>query len=104
VRDLPLRAQLEVRGFYYRWFSYEAQNGDRHRVPLFVAADLDLHQLEVDKTMRQLGIWLALAATAMIVAFWWLQRRAARQSLAHAHDLDTRRRRRRERAAARSST
>jgi len=104
VRDLPLRAQLEVRGFYYRWFAYEAQNGDRHRVPLFVAADLDLYQLEVDKTMRQLGIWLALAATAMIVAFWWLQRRAARQSLAHAHDLDTRRRRRRERAAARSST
>ena len=104
VRDLPLRAQLEVRGFYYRWFAYEAQNGDRHRVPLFVAADLDLFQLEVGKTMRQLGIWLALAATSMVVVFWWLQRRAVTQSLAHSHDLDARRRRRRERAAARTIT
>jgi len=104
VRDLPLRAQLEVRGFYYRWFAYEAQNGDRHRVPLFVAADLDLYQLDVDKTMRQLGIWLALAATSMVVVFWWLQRRAVRQSLAHSHDLDARRRRRRERAAAGTSS
>jgi hypothetical protein len=104
VRDLPLRAPLEVRAFYYRWFAYEAQNGDRKRVPLFVAADLDLYQLETDTTMRQLGIWLALAATSMVVVFWWLQRRAIRKSLMHANDLDARRRRRRERAATRSST
>ncbi|HEU4420838.1 MAG TPA: hypothetical protein VFT55_18005 [Planctomycetota bacterium] len=104
VRDLPMRAPLEVRGFYYRWFAYEAQNGERHRVPLFVAADLDLHQLEVDTTMRQIGIWLALAATSMVVVFWWLQRRAVRQSLAHSQDMDARRRRRRERAAAGASS
>ncbi|HEX6813718.1 MAG TPA: hypothetical protein VF384_19010 [Planctomycetota bacterium] len=102
VADLPVRAQLEVRGFYYRWFAYEAQDDERHRVPLFLAADLDLHRIDVDRTMQQLGIWLALAAIAMVAVFWWLQRRAARLSLAYGRDRDARRRRRRERAEARA--
>ncbi|HEX5051561.1 MAG TPA: hypothetical protein VFZ65_07315 [Planctomycetota bacterium] len=99
VDDLPMRADLEVRGFYYRWLAYESIDSGRHRVPLFVAADLDTFHLEVDRTMRQLGIGLAAAASLLIVLIWWAQRRAARQTLQHAHDMDERRRRRRERAA-----
>ncbi len=97
VRELPMRAQLEVRGFYYRWFAYETVKNERHRVPLFVAADLDRYELEVDKTMRPLSIGLAITATFLMVMLWWFQRRTAKESLAHARDMDARRRRRRER-------
>jgi hypothetical protein len=100
VRDLPERAQLEVRGYYYRWFAYESQTNDRFRVPLFVAADLDVYDLEVDRTTRTLGLWLGGAFAALMLLLWWSQWRAGKASLAHSRDLDVRRRRRREKAAA----
>lgn len=99
VDNLPARASLEVRGFYYRWLAYEGQKNDRFRVPLFVAADLDPYKLEVDKTMRALGLGLGALLIAMMGLFWLAQRRAHVESVAHARDMDTRRRRRRERAA-----
>lgn len=100
VRELPLRAQLEVRGFYYRHFAYEATNGQRHFVPLFVAADLDSYVLETSPAMRQIGMVLGGILTGLMVLFWVSQRRATKAALRHQQEMDARRRRRRERVAA----
>ncbi len=102
VDNVALRSNLEVRGFLYRWFNYEAPK-DRLRAPLFVAADLDLYQLETDRTMHTLGIVLLSGLAGIIVLFWIAQRRAAKESLAHSRDMDARRRRRRERGATHSA-
>ncbi|MFY9343033.1 MAG: hypothetical protein WAT39_11120 [Planctomycetota bacterium] len=104
VRELPDRAQLEVRGYYYRWFAYESVQNDRFRVPLFVAADLDVYELHVDRTMRSIGMWLGGAVCAFLGLILWSQRRAGQEALAHSRDLDQRRRRRRERAGAQAGT
>ncbi len=100
VRDLPLRAPLEVRGHFYRWFAYETVENERRRVPLFLAADLDVYQLEVDKTMKSVGLWVGGVACALLLLLFWSQRRTARQALEHSRDMDARRRRRRERTSA----
>lgn len=99
VGDLPLQAQLEVRGFYYRRFAYEAKTGKRHSVPLFVAADLDRYDLGTDPAMRQIGIVLGCILTGLMLLFGWGARRASRQSREHQREMDARRRRRRERLA-----
>jgi len=96
VADLPLRAGLEIKAHYYRWFAYETQQGDKYRVPLFVAADLDEFVLET-KAMREVGIGIGILLILMMAMFWWMQRRSSRQSLQHAREMDERRRRRRER-------
>ena len=95
--DTPTRAQLEVRGFYYRWFAYETTENKHRRVPLFVAADLNLYELHVDHTMQAIGMWLGGAVIVFLGLIFWTQRRAARAALLHSHDMDRRRRRRRER-------
>lgn len=94
--ELPTGTPLEVRGFYYRWQAYEGLKGDRFRVPLFVAADLDPYELAADRTMREIGIGLASVLTVLMGLFWLAQRRASRASVAHSRDMDARRRRRRE--------
>lgn len=97
--DLETRAQLEVRGFYYRWQAYETIQNERRRAPLFVAADLDVYDLQADRTMKTIGGWLLGVFCLFLGAVFWSQRRAARAALAHSRDLDARRRRDRERAA-----
>ncbi len=99
VGELPMQAQLEVRGYYYRRFAYEAQNGQRHFVPLFVAADLDQYELATDPAMRQVGMVLGGILTGLMLLFWWGSRRAARESVEHQRQMDDRRRRRRNRQA-----
>lgn len=98
VGNLPERLDVEIRGFYYRWYVYETQDDTRLHVPLFVAADLDPFQLEVDSTARWLTGTLAVLLLFCIVLFWGIQRRWARSSLEHQRHLDSRRRQRRERA------
>lgn len=98
--DLDTRAQLEVRGFYYRWQAYETIQNERRRVPLFVAADLDLFDLDAGRTMASIGAWLLGAFAAFVALVLWSQRRAAQSAVAHSRDLDARRRRQRARAAA----
>ena len=102
VDELPLRAQLEVRGFYYRWFVYDSQEGNRYRVPLFVAADLDEFDLKTGERMQTIGLWLGGFALLLLIGLLWGQRRAAKATLAHSRDMDARRRRRREATAARA--
>ncbi len=102
--DLPSRAPLEVRGFFYRWFAYDTVKDERRRVPLFVAADLDVFELEVDKTMRTIGMWLGGAVVVFLVLLLWSQRRVARESVQHSRDMDARRRRRRERVGSPRAT
>jgi hypothetical protein len=97
------RAQLEVRGFYYRWQAYETLQNERRRAPLFVAADLDLYDLETGRTMQTIGTWLLAAFSAFVALAFWTQRREARRALEHSRDLDARRRRERQRAAARAT-
>lgn len=97
VRELPLRASLEVRGFYYRWFAYEAESGDRISVPLFVAADLDTFDLGTGETMRSIGVWITVVTIALLALILWGQRRVARSALQHSREMDERRRRRRAR-------
>ena len=104
VDELPARAQLEVRGFYYRWFAYDAKSGNRFRVPLFVAADLDRFELETDETMREIGIWIGGFAFLMLGLIIYGQRRMARTALQHSKHMDERRRRRREQARARATS
>lgn len=99
--DIATRSELEVRAFYYRWFAYETIGNERHRIPLFVAADLDRFELATAPAMRTLGIWLAGAAVVFFGAVLWQQRRTAQASLAHSRDMDARRRRRLERTAQR---
>ena len=94
VLELPMRAQLEVRGFYYRWFVYNAKN-DRLRVPLFVAADLDLFELDTNGTMLEIGKWLGGIITGLLIVIFWSQRRTARTALEHSRQMDERRRKRR---------
>jgi hypothetical protein len=95
--ELPLNTGLEVRAHYYRLFAYEGLQGDRFKVPLFVAADLDVFHLDTGKAMREIGFGIGSIATVMIVLFWWAQRRASKDSAAHDRQMDERRRRRRER-------
>lgn len=96
VGELPMHAQLEVRGFYYRWFVYDAENGQRYRVPLFIAADLDVFELDTGKTMIEIGGWLGSLLIIMLVLIIWSQRRSARTALEHGRHMDARRRKRRE--------
>ena len=100
VGDLPRRAQLEVRGFYYRWYVYDSQQGKRYRVPLFVAADLDTFDLETTETMQSVGGWIGAAGLLLVIFLITSQRRAARDAREHSRTMDERRRRRREAAAA----
>ncbi len=100
VGDLPMRAQLEVKGFYYRWYVYDSQHGKRYRVPLFVAADLDTFDLDTDETMQSIGGWIGAAGLLLVILLIYSQRRAARSALAHSREMDARRRRRREAATA----
>jgi hypothetical protein len=97
--DLPTNSQLEVRGHFYRWFAYETVQDGRFSVPLFVAADLDVYELEVDKTMGVIGAVLGGIVVVFLALVIWMQRRAAKDSVAHHRDMDARRRRRRERPA-----
>ena len=98
VEELPMRAQLEVRGHYYRWFVYDAKS-DRLRVPLFVAADLDLFELDTNTTMIEIGKWLGGLVLGLLIIAILSQRSAARTSLKHSRNLDQRRRKRREQQA-----
>lgn len=100
VEHVAQWSSLEVRAHYYRWFVYTGREDDRYRVPLFVAADLDTFALNAGRTMGDIGTAIAAVVTALLLLIFWGQRRAARQALAHARDLDARRRRRRERAVA----
>jgi hypothetical protein len=103
VRELPERAQLEVHGFYYRWFAYDTLQNERRRTPLFVAADLDLYDLHIDRTMQSIGWVLGSVAVLGLSLLLLSQRRAARSAIAHSRDRDARRRRQRERQAARAT-
>tara|TARA_R110002096_G_scaffold59731_5_gene149512 strand:+ start:331 stop:1674 length:1344 start_codon:yes stop_codon:yes gene_type:complete len=98
VGELPMRAQLEVRGHYYRWFVYDAK-AKRWRVPLFVAADLDMFELDTNNTMIEIGKWLGGLVLGLLIIAFVSQRRAARTSLEHSRDMDQRRRKRREQQA-----
>ncbi len=98
LENVPLWSGLEVRAHYYRWFAYEGLQGDRFRVPLFVAADLQPFQLDAGRTMRELGVAIGSLATAMMLLFWWSQRRSSKNSVLHGQQMDERRRRRRERS------
>jgi len=95
VGELPMRAQLEVKGFYYRWYVYDSQQGKRYRVPLFIAPDLDQFELKTGETMQTIGIWLGSAALLLVIGLLWSQRRATRSALRHSRDMDARRRKRR---------
>src|SRR5690606_19436839 len=99
IEGIAERAQLEVRGHYYRWFAYDTLDGGRRRVPLFVASDLHPYVLETDAAMRTIGLWLGGVAIAGLGLLIWSQRRAARDDVRHAREMDARRRRRRERLA-----
>lgn len=101
--ELETRAQLEVRGFYYRWQAYETIQNERRRAPLFVAADLDVYDLETGRTMQTIGTWLLAVFSGFVALAFWTQRREARRALEHSRDLDARRRRERERTAARAA-
>jgi hypothetical protein len=98
VDELPMRAQLEVRGFFYRWLVYDGAD-DRFRVPLFLAADLDVFELDTDETMKEIGVWLGGTISALLVVVFWSQRRTARSALKHGQQMDERRRKRRQLAA-----
>ena len=95
VDQLPMRAQLEVKGFYYRWYVYDSQQGRRYRVPLFVAADLDEFDLKTGERMQAISAWIGGAALLLVIGLLWSQRRASRAALAHSRDMDARRRKRR---------
>jgi hypothetical protein len=97
VAELPRRAQLEVRGFYYRWAAYEMDNGDRRWVPLFIAADLDPYVLDTGPALREMSIGLVIVFTLLLIMIFWSQRQVARQRARHEREMDARRRRRRER-------
>jgi hypothetical protein len=92
-----------VHGFYYRWFAYDTLQNERRRTPLFVAADLDLYDLHIDRTMQSIGWVLGSVAVLGLSLLLLSQRRAARSAIAHSRDRDARRRRQRERQAARAT-
>lgn len=96
----PLRTDLEIRGHYYRWYGYEGLQGDKFRVPLFIAAELDIFDIKANETMRTLGIAIGIALLALIFVIGIAQWRAKRESERHARHMDDRRRKRRERDAA----
>lgn len=98
VAELPQRAQLEVRGHFYRWYVYDAK-ADRLRVPLFIAADLDLFELDTTGTMIDIGMWLGSIILILLILTIWGQRRTARSALEHSRKMDQRRRKRREEQA-----
>ncbi len=97
---MEVRTDVEINAHYYRWFVYEGMQGDRIRVPLFVAAGMEPFFREADAAMRGLTGVLVLVLLGFVVLAWVVQRRAARSSLEHQKHLDVRRRQRRERAAA----
>ena len=104
VDELPMRAQLEVRGFYYRWYVYDGQGGTRYRVPLFIAADLDEFDLNTKEQMRSIHIGIGCAALLLLIGLLWGQRSAHKSSLQHTREMNARRRRRLQAAAARPAS
>lgn len=97
VAELPERAQLEVRGYFYRWAIYETQTGEDRWAPLFVAADLDPYVLDTGLGLRSIGPWLAgigAAFFAFVLVAQWRARRAADAHTRALYEL-----RRRQRAA-----
>ncbi|MFK7741736.1 MAG: hypothetical protein AB8H80_15565 [Planctomycetota bacterium] len=101
ARDLPRRAQLEVRGHYYRWYVYESDR-KRIRIPLFLASDLHEFDLKTGYTMTIIGGCIAAVVSILLLLLILSQRRVARQAERHSRDMDARRRRRRERLANRA--
>ena len=98
AEELPLRTDLEVRGYYYRWLVYEAMDGKRYHMPLFVAADLDRFDLGTGKMTTALSLGMAGMVLCLAVGILVVKRRWERASVAHEKELDERRRRRREKA------
>jgi hypothetical protein len=97
--SMPLGADVEVRGYYLRRYSYESYRGQQYWTPLFVAADIDPYVFGAGAGMRTIGP-IALGATVlMVVLVYFAQRRERRRSLNQEDALTARRRRRRERIA-----
>ncbi|MCA8952168.1 MAG: hypothetical protein KDE27_21845, partial [Planctomycetes bacterium] len=65
LADMPLRTDLEVRGYYYRRYAYESIDGVKRWAPLFIAADLDRYDLHTGETMTAIGFIVAPAFLAM---------------------------------------
>jgi len=104
VRELPLRSQLEVRGFYYRWWSYRASDGNNYRVPLFIADDLHVFDLDTSATMNEASLWVGGAVLLLIALVVAGQIRASRTARRHSVDMDRRRRKRRQQSGAATAT
>ena len=100
LSDMPIGTDLEVRGYYYRWWAYESLDNVKRRAPLFVAATLDPYDLGVDETMESLGFVIGSALLVMLLMIFVAQRRAKTQSERHAEQMAARRRRRQNRATA----
>lgn len=97
---MPLATTLEVRGYYYRRYSYESRSGQQYWTPLFVAADLDPFVFDTATAMKEIGVYV-MGGTVLIVAFAFLYVRGERRRTAAGEDaLIARRRRRRSRVAA----
>ncbi|MFO1077644.1 MAG: hypothetical protein U1E73_07945 [Planctomycetota bacterium] len=97
--DLALRTDLEVCGLFYRWYAYESIENLRMRVPLFVAADLDVLVLESDRTLRGVMLVIGSAIGLLMCGLMFVQWRTKRQSDRHSREMDARRKKHRERAA-----
>lgn len=98
--DVPLNTDLEVHGYYYRWFAYTSIEDIDIRIPLFVAPDLDLYDVKVDETMQSMSILVTVAIAVLFLVITLSQWGARRASRRHSEQMDARRRRRREKAAA----
>lgn len=97
AEELPTRTDVEIRGYFYRWFVYEAMDGKRYTMPLFVAADLDAFDLGVAETTVWISSMTAGGILLLAIGILWTKRRWAKATLQHERELDERRKRRRER-------
>ncbi len=96
----PLGASLEVRGRYFRRYSYETRRGAQIWTPLFVAAALDPFVFDTSAGMKEISAYAFFGAALLVAIAFWSTRRERRRSQQQETDLIERRRRRRTRLAA----
>lgn len=95
----PIGSSLEVRGYYYRRYSYETRRGVQLWTPLFVAADLDLFVFDPSTGIKEVGVWALGGMVVLLLLAFWGQRRERLRTQRHEDAMSARRRQRRTKLA-----
>lgn len=101
VGDWRFGETVDVDGFFFKNYGYEAVEGQPVHTPLFVAGGLERYELKTHPLYSWIGLGFAIFVALMAFLFFSMNRRAKRESEEYKAKLVERRRNRRTRTLGR---